>query len=285
MKLKLSLIVFLFCVLGWSQPPVITGDLMLCPDGFGTAEVMGDVTYDTYQWYYKYWFLNGDFEAIEGANSATFTYDWMTYDQALLKVVVTLNNETFESNVLQIDSYAWASLIVSYDLGENVTIDGDTGDLLLCHGTSLELNVNMPYTNVQWYRDGEPINGANDMSYTLSEPGVYQAEAAPDICPDSKTLSMPIVVYLIECELNTGNPNLFTVKIYPNPVLDFLYIENMEMMNLSAYTIFDHTGRKIKTNRINTASEGISFEGLSRGIYWVNIQGENHNATYKIVKK
>jgi hypothetical protein len=285
MKLKLSFIVFLFCLLGWSQPPVITGDLMLCPFDTGTAQITENITYDSYQWYYKYWFVEDDFEAIDGATEATFVYDWMTYDQALLKVVVTLGGETFESNTIQIDSYVWASLVVMYDLGENVTIDGETGDLLMCQGTSLELNVNMPYTNVEWYKDGELIEGANQMSYTLTQAGVYHAEAAPEMCPNSKSTSMPIIVHLIDCELSTGNPNYDAVKMYPNPVNDFLYIDHADSMNLSDYTIFDHTGRTIKTGQMSTTTEGISFEGLSAGIYLVNIQGEDYNATHKIVKK
>src|SRR5690606_6853911 len=112
------------------------GDVMLCPDSNGTASVTSTTVYDTYQWYYKYWFTSDEFQAIDGADSATFTYDWDTYDQALLKVVTTLDGTTYESNTIQIDSYNWASLFLSYELGENVTFDSDTEVFTLCEGTS-----------------------------------------------------------------------------------------------------------------------------------------------------
>jgi len=37
---------------------------------------------------------------IAGANGASFTYDWDSYDQKLIKVVVTRNGDTFESAIL-----------------------------------------------------------------------------------------------------------------------------------------------------------------------------------------
>src|SRR5690606_27447691 len=88
------------------QSPVIAGDVVLCPNTARTATVTTGITYDSYQRYYKYWFLEDDFEAIEGATSDSFTYDWFTYEQAIVKVVVTLDGVTYESNSTQRDSYS-----------------------------------------------------------------------------------------------------------------------------------------------------------------------------------
>jgi len=116
MKTKLlSLLLFCGFQFGFAQTPVITGDLILCPNTSGTAVITGDVTYDSYTWYAKYWFTNDDFVEITGANGASFTYDWDSYDQKLIKVVVTRNGDTFESNELQIDSYNWAGMTTMYD--------------------------------------------------------------------------------------------------------------------------------------------------------------------------
>ncbi|MXN91786.1 T9SS type A sorting domain-containing protein [Flavobacterium sp. Sd200] len=204
------LLLFMLCLttgLGaFAQAPVIEGDVMLCPDTNGTARITNDATYSSYQWYGKYWFLPGDFEPIEGATLAEFTYDWYTYDQMQLKVVVTEGNETFESNVIQIDSYAWASLLVSTTTSGNVT-QGEYPVYLLCEGGSITNTVLEPYTIVQWYRDGEPIEGATDVSYTITEPGEYHVVAAPAVCPNSTSTSLHTIVQ--------ANPDCESVSIVP----------------------------------------------------------------------
>jgi len=150
-----------------AQPPVIEGDVMLCPYTNGTANVTNDVTYTTYQWYSKYWFTDDPFVAIPNATSASFTYDWMTYDQSLLKLVVTLNGVELESNQIQIDSYQWASLLVSTTTSGNV-VRGEYPIYLMCEGGTLTNTVLSPYTNAQWYRDGVAIEGATNLSYTIT---------------------------------------------------------------------------------------------------------------------
>src|SRR6478672_5674323 len=104
-----------FAISATAQAPTISGDTMLCPNTSGTASITTDMPYDSYQWYWRYWFTSDPFVAISGADAASFTYDWFTYDQAQLKVVVTLNGQTYESNVIQIDSYAWVGLTVGFE--------------------------------------------------------------------------------------------------------------------------------------------------------------------------
>src|SRR5690606_14364282 len=117
MKLKLSfLLMFLSLSQLFGQAPVISGDTMMCPYTNGTASVVGSQTYDSYQWYFKYWFLSDEFQPIEGATNSAFTYDWMTYDQAVFKVEVTLGGQTYTSNEIQIDSYNWVPMSVSFEL-------------------------------------------------------------------------------------------------------------------------------------------------------------------------
>lgn len=60
---------------GHAQQPVIEGDLLLCPDTNGTATITSPIVYDSYQWYFRYWFLADPFVAIDGATQQSFTYD------------------------------------------------------------------------------------------------------------------------------------------------------------------------------------------------------------------
>ena len=195
--MKLLLLMSLFFTTtfaAFAQAPVITGDVMLCPYTNGVATVTNDVTYTTYQWYSKYWFDNqAEFEPIAGATSASFTYDWDTYDQRLLKVVVTLNGAELESNTIQIDSYNWAGLLVSTTTDGNVR-RGDYPIYLICEGGSLTNTVLSPYTIAQWYKDGVAIEGATNLSYTITEPGEYYVVAGVEVCPDATSTSPTIIV-------------------------------------------------------------------------------------------
>src|SRR5690606_703582 len=192
--MKTTLLFLFFTTLSISQP-VITGDLLLCPNGSGTATVTGSTVYDSYEWQYKYWFTSDPFVAIPGANGPSFTYDWDLYDQALLKVVVTLDGDTFESNTLQIDSHAWVGLPVGHEVGDNVTFDPNSEGFLLCDGTTFISELFNPYTaNIQWYKDGMPISGANSMQYEIASAGTYYVTAAPAFCPDNTSTSLPITV-------------------------------------------------------------------------------------------
>ena len=161
-----------------AQAPEITGDVMLCPYTDGTATVTNPI-YDSYQWYSKYWFTSDPYVAIAGATGPSFTYDWFTYDQSLFKVVTTLNGTTYESNEIQIDSYAWASFSVGTELNEFVSTDPNNGNLLLCSGASFTASIFMPYDfGIQWYKNGVPISGANEMDYVITGPGLYHVENA-----------------------------------------------------------------------------------------------------------
>lgn len=190
----------------FAQAPVIEGDLMLCPYTNGTATITNNEVYESYQWYYKYWFLDDEYEAIEGATASNFTYDWNTYDQALLKVIVTRGGQTYESNVLQVDSYNWAGLLIEHQFTETVVYQYETG-FYMCEGDTITNTVSSPYTIVQWYKDGEPIEGATGLTYVISEPGIYRVVAAPAVCPTSTSTSPPIIVNAnLNCDIENITP-------------------------------------------------------------------------------
>lgn len=210
----MKLLLLITCWLGlafsaFAQAPVIEGDTMLCPsmDSYGTATVTGSVTYDTYQWYSTpLFFSDGIYRPIEGATSASFTYDWYTYDVNNIKVIVTKGDETFESNVLLIDSYNWAGLLIEHQFTETVVFQYETG-FYMCEGDTITNTVTSPYTIVQWYKDGEPIEGATGITYVITEPGTYRVTAAPAVCPNSTSTSPPIIVNAnLNCDIENITP-------------------------------------------------------------------------------
>jgi hypothetical protein len=290
---RILLLVLFFS--GWSncfsQNPQISGDLMLCPWTDGTATV-SNPTYDTYQWYSKYWFTDDEYVAIEGANQPNFTYDWYTYDQSLLKVVATLNGQTYESNVIQVDSYAWASLTITTTFTDSVTFDPDTESFLLCTGGSFPVELNMPYNaSIQWYKDGVAIPGANNPEYIINAPGIYYVEGAPSYCPNvlDNNQGLPIVVMdKADCNLGVDDPILkdSAVKIYPNPAKDLLQLEIVNGLTISEYWIIDQFGKELLKNEVagDKSIKHIDVSQLSNGFYFLKIKTDNQEIIKKFIK-
>lgn len=291
MKKLLLLTILLLTGFARAQAPVIEGDIMMCPWTDGTATITSSETYESYQWYYKYWFLSDDYVAIEGADGPSFTYDWYTYDQALLKVVVTTTGgQTLESNTIQIDSWTWASMTVMGDMGDptNVFFDDDLQVFMVCEGTTFPNTVNSPYTaNIQWYKDDAIIPGATSATYEIHEAGTYYVRASPGICPDqpqNAANSMPIVVEMkADCSMGTHNPAAVNVALYPNPAANVINLQFSNTANFDSFTILDITGKTLLKG--NLRDNAINVSMLASGSYILKLEGGSQQVTKKFIKK
>jgi len=270
----------------WSQAPTIAGDTMLCPDTNGTASVTNAQTYDSYAWYWKYWFTSDPFVLIPGADGPSFTYDWQTYDQAQFKLFVTLGGETYESNIIQIDSYAWVGLTMGYQDSENISQDPNTGNVLLCQGTSFIIEVYMPYTEVQWYRNGLAMEGETNMQLHINQAGSYHVVAAPGFCPNStdSTAGLPIVVEIdASCGLGVPNHESPRIAIYPNPAETQISIHGETAID--AVSIFDLTGKLVGFHQPASAHPVIDLSNLASGMYFLKTESEGKTQSAKVIKR
>ena len=266
-----------------AQNPDITGDTMLCPNTNGTAYVI-DPVYDTYQWFYKYWFTSDDFVPIEGTTESVFVYDWYTYDQALLKVLVTLDGQTYESDTLQIDSWAWLPIYFMTELGPGVTFDPLTETYILEEGASFSVTINNPPydTLTQWYRNGDSIPGADSSTYVISAEGTYWATAAPSFCPNSISTTLPI-----NATMAVGVPvvDRGILMIYPNPTAENITIQSPAGTEYDDYSITDLSGRILRTGKVNGKSMTISLDGFTKGHYLLRMSGKESSASGAFVVK
>ena len=80
-----------------------------------------------------------------------------------------------------------------------------------------------------------------------------------------------------------GNDDLSkNVKIYPNPIQDFLYIKNIN--SLKIVKIYNSVGQVIlATNGIK--NKKIDFRGLDKGIYYAQLKTDKTLITKKIIYK
>ncbi len=87
-----------------------------------------------------------------------------------------------------------------------------------------------------------------------------------------------------ELELND------TLKLYPNPVENLLYIQDERLQNRTiSYTIFDLKGRKLLANSLDVDDSSkfqINTNSLSKGVYMLRINTKDQKIyTRKIIKK
>ncbi len=82
--------------------------------------------------------------------------------------------------------------------------------------------------------------------------------------------------------LATEEEHLNAVSLYPNPANDYIKIQSEE--NISATTIYNVTGQKIKTFPIgNSNSTIINTRNLSNGFYYLKITTDNEKIIKKII--
>jgi hypothetical protein len=88
--------------------------------------------------------------------------------------------------------------------------------------------------------------------------------------------TFPIAVNAIESEISA--------KVYPNPANDLIYIELETTDSNIDFQIRDLSGKLIRQNLLQNTVNSISLEGLSAGLYFVELRNEKGSRVYKIVK-
>jgi hypothetical protein len=267
------------------EAPVIEGDVLLCPGADGTAEVTNEVEYDTYQWQVKF-NDEEEFADVEGATGATFTYGQFEYSVSDIRVEVTLDGETYYSNELFIDGHAWAGLFVMHSINDEEPETDSEGNMLICPGDEIINSVNSPYTIVQWYQDGEAIEGATETTYLITEPGEYYVVAAPDYCPESTSTSIPFtVVNDPDCLAGIADQNAAAFTLYPNPANSTLNLSTANGTEPESYTIADITGKTLLNGTLTGTDPAINIQALAAGSYIISVSSPAGQASKIFIKQ
>ena len=80
----------------------------------------------------------------------------------------------------------------------------------------------------------------------------------------------------------TEDVALKSIKIYPNPVKDVLFIELNEQ---AVITIYNISGQKIQTMSLNEGHHSLNVSQWSKGTYLIRVSGQKETTTYKIIKE
>ncbi|MFT4800440.1 MAG: hypothetical protein ACI93N_000198 [Flavobacteriaceae bacterium] len=261
------------------------GDFILCP-----MEVSQIFTqeYDSYQWFKKS-FSGTDWEIIPGETSQFLDVVQGVDDLFYFNVAAILNGCSETSSEVLIDSWVFAGIVVE-STGNYIYEDNL---FKVCLGDSITFSIGQPYnTNIQWHKDGVPIEGENGISITLTdqeESGVYFVEGAPGECPDyivNPGVDLPVLIY--DCNLNI-NDVFYDSKItlYPNPANEKVTISNSSNTTLETAIIYDLNGKLVSQINLQDMQSDrvIDISCYATGVYMVNITGEQSSVIKRMIKE
>ncbi len=143
--------------------------------------------YDSYQWYKRTHYSTS--QPVSGATSREFTMVSDPEHVYYVRVKVTLDGQEAMSSEVLIDQYWFRPKIGGF--GEN--IDQDIwGNIHVCEG-NFELTLfsvdSVHFNNHQWYRSGNPIDGALMTTFKVNDSGYYYFTVSPPQCPDMTVYS------------------------------------------------------------------------------------------------
>jgi hypothetical protein len=191
-------------------PTVTPNDMMLCPN---QIDSLWTQQYDSYQWY------------KDGVAIANETRQFLPVEQyqdagSLFSVEATLNNCMEMSAEVMVDGWVFMLPFMSSSTNEGWV--SSMGEQEMCQGDVLTIEL-MPAVydiNFQWYRDGEPISGANAATYQATQTGAYIVTASPSICPDyvaNPGVAIELIVHVVEKPvIDQMNDTLFVSLISGN---------------------------------------------------------------------
>ena len=131
----------------------------------------------------------------------------------------------------------------------------------------------------QWYKSGIAITGANDSIYILTDKGDYYVVVKDENgCEQqSKTVTIPTLASV----KSLAGPG---IKVYPNPVRDYVYVKGLLENANTEYSIVNLLGENLLTGLVS--SDGmIKTSNLTTGVYIVKLNNSVFAYQVKIIKE
>lgn len=149
-----------------------------------------------------------------------------------------------------------------------------------------------PDETVQWYLEGVLIDGANELTYCISESGNYTLELTNLVngCSNSFTLSIGYDPNTPCFDSTNELPDAISeLKVFPNPTTGAFTVamDVLERKDIQ-FEIYNLTGKLIQTQPTNSVSgyfeQNLDIFELPEGIYLLKLNIDNQSVVRRIVK-
>jgi hypothetical protein len=142
-----------------------------------------------------------------------------------------------------------------------------------------------PANTYQWFRNGLPVDGADQRIYTPgNQGGTYFVVTLNEVCNNiSDSVSVEVTSienFFPEDEIND------LINVYPVPVKQQVYVKWPGARGEIQVEIIDIQGKKMYIRNLLTMNDVLEVDVtmLPPGIYWLQLQNENKTILRKIIK-
>lgn len=231
--------------------------------------------------------LNNSFEGPINANFQSTPSNFRLnitnnlFDFSDLEALVQANN--YEILTYSPQRTSDAEQNIEEGVGSNITLTVTADDINRTTENSAQNN------EFQWFKDSSPINGAIADSYQIisaqvSDSGVYYCEITNPLVPDLTINRAPITL-VIEESLGTTSTESEEVKLYPNPVTNWMTISLDNVNAKGTFKIIDSLGRLIHKAELLNAKTLFNAEHLNAGLYFLSVESMNYTQTIRFIKR
>ncbi|NNF36739.1 MAG: T9SS type A sorting domain-containing protein, partial [Saprospiraceae bacterium] len=193
-------------------------------------------------------------------------------------------------NIIGNNTSALIRVAVGDDAG-TITVNAfnscnDVTDTLQLTGTPLEnpspnisvdevtLTCSTEAQSYQWFLNDSPINGATTSTYEAQETGDYYVEVTySNGCTSSASNIINVVISSV-IEIDG-----VTVTLHPNPATDRFRLRGLDY--ITHIQLWDMSGKLIRT--YNPGQRSYSLEGVTSGLYLVNVRNGASSAIMKVI--
>ncbi|MCG8581081.1 MAG: T9SS type A sorting domain-containing protein, partial [Bacteroidales bacterium] len=121
--------------------------------------------------------------------------------------------------------------------------------------------------------------------YTVSMAGYGTVTGSFEVTAETGiTVGGPMIT-LDPVATSINKSNVASIAIYPNPATDFINIDLGNSESNVNISLINSKGAVVNHFVATESVTRIEINGLSNGIYFINIKGENINQTSKFIKK
>ena len=96
------------------------------------------------------------------------------------------------------------------------------------------------------------------------------------------TFSKEFIINVLESTLNTSNIGLNSIKTYPNPINDYIIVDNFIPLQLTVYEI---NGKILNEYFLDEGKNKINTSSLSNGLYLFSFKSESETRIHLVIKE
>lgn len=247
----------------------------------------------------KLQFFGGNASALElNVNSKQWYKISITYKNSVYKLYINniLKGTRTSTNVHSVDGYPGMVLGANRALGVNNLLQGNIDDLSIYNYEmdSAQLanlsDVTCNLTNIITTYDTLTIVDTNYVTITDTNYVTFNDTLTiidTNIINFYDTTFVSVNDTLIISVFSSVNPNslINTIKVYPNPVTEFILIDNGNFQNMLGYKyeISSGNGQLLHNSTVNSTLTSIDASNWPPGIYFLNIY-DNFNSLIEVKK-